>query len=160
MRQIYYFLLLGLALLSSLDAITAAFDPPEGWQYADTAKLPKSVKVMVVGPAKSDMPPSINLGYEPFEGTLKDYLKIVKEFNASQGDAWRDLGTIQTKAGPASLSQLDMKSKWGDLRMMHLIIKHDGIIYILTASSTKQEYSSYYPLFYKSFASLRFQEAS
>lgn len=160
MRKICSFLLVGMTLLSSLDAATAVFDPPLGWQYADTTKLPKSVKVMVVGPAKSDMPPSINLGYEPFEGTLKDYLKIVKEFNTSQGDSWRDLGTIQTQAGPASLSQLDMKSKWGDLRMMHLIIKHDGIIYILTASSTKQEYSSYYPLFYKTFTSLRFQEGA
>lgn len=160
MRKICLFLLLGMTLFSALEAVTAAFDPPQGWQYADTSKLPKSVKVMVVGPAKSDMPPSINLGYEPFDGSLKDYLKIVKEFNASQGDTWRDLGTIQTQAGPASLSQLDMKSKWGDLRMMHLIIKHEGIIYIVTASSTKQEYSSYYPLFYKTFSSLRFQDAS
>lgn len=160
MKQFHSFLLLFLLIMSALNAATAAFDAPEGWQYADTAKLPKSVKVMVVGPAKTEMPPSINLGYETFDGSLKDYLKIVKEFNASQGDTWRDLGTIQTQAGPASLSQLDMKSKWGDLRMMHLIIKHEGIVYILTASSTKKEYSTYYPLFYKSFTSLRFLESS
>ena len=71
---------------------------------------------MVVGKSSKEMPPSINLGYEEFQGSLKDYLKIVQDFNRSQGDTWRDLGTVQTKAGPGSLSQLDMKSQWGNLK--------------------------------------------
>lgn len=154
-----YKVLLSLLCLFSLNATTAIFDPPPGWQFADTKDLPKSVKLMVVGKAKNEMPPSINLGYEEFQGSLKDYLEIIKKYNASQGDAWRDLGTIQTKAGPASLSQLDMNSQWGPLRMMHVIYKQDSMIYILTASSKKEEFSSYYPLFFKSLTSFRLQES-
>lgn len=154
MKRILFFLLSAI----SLNAATARFDPPPGWQLAEEKSLPKSVKIMVVGKAKSDMPPSINLGVEEFQGTLKDYLEIIKKFNASQGDSWRDLGTIQTQAGPASLSQLDMQSQWGPLRMMHVILQKDGMIYILTASSRKDEFSSYYPLFFKSLSSFSLQE--
>lgn len=143
--------------VSQETSITAAFTPPEGWRFADKESLPKHVKVMVVGKGSKDLPPSINLGYENFSGTLKDYLKIVKTFNESLGDTWKDLGTIQTEAGTASLSQVDMKTEWGDLRQMHLIYLHDGIIYILTAAALKQEFSQFYPQFFKSLRSFRIE---
>ncbi len=149
---------MALLINSTLLADTAAFDPPEGWRLADTKALPKSVKIMVVGSGKKEMPPSINLGTEQYAGTLKEYLKIIQAFNKSQGDTWRDLGTIETQAGPASLSQLDMKSQWGDLRMLHLIFIHEGTVYILTASALKEEFASFYPQFIKSLKSIRLQK--
>ena len=89
---------------SIASAKTATFISPEGWRFADSNMLPKHVKTMVVGKGEHEMPPSINLGYEEFNGTLKDYLKIVKKINESQGDKWSDLGTIETKrAQQASL---------------------------------------------------------
>lgn len=135
--------------------LSAEFNPPEGWRFADSKSLPKHVKIMVVGKGARELPPSINLGYEEFSGTLKDYLKIIKDFNASQGDTWKDLGMVQTEAGPASLSQVEMKTQWGDVRQMHVVYLENGMIYILTAAALKDEFSKFYPDFFKSLRSFR-----
>ena len=134
------------------------FKPPDGWRAAENGQLAKHVKVLVVGKGKGAMPPSLNLGYEPFRGTLSDYLQIVKEFNRSQGDPWKDLGTIETEAGPASLSQVEIHTQWGTLKEMHVMIAHKGVVYILTAAALKEEFSSFYPLFFEAFRSLRIVE--
>jgi hypothetical protein len=134
------------------------FNPPKGWRLADPTSLPKSVKVMVVGKSKNDYPPSINLATEKFQGTLADYLKIVKNINDSQGAIWKDLGKILTEAGPASLSQLDLKTKWGDVKMMHVILIKNKVAYILTASALKDEFSENYKQFFKAMRSLRFNK--
>lgn|GEM_PF-3293517 len=134
------------------------FTPPPGWRFAETAKLSKAVKVMVVGQAKTEFAPSISLVVEPFEGTLKDYLKIVKRINDSDGTLWKDLGTVQTEAGEASLSQAETKTKWGELRIMHVILLREGNIYILTATAKKEEFPAYYEALFKSLKSLRIEE--
>lgn len=134
------------------------FTPPNGWRFAESKDLPKSVKVMVVGQGNNEYPPSINLGTENYSGSLKDYLKRVKEINDSQGHEWKDLGTINVKAGEASLSQVDSKNKWGNVRMMHVILKKDNTIYIMTAASLKDEFPKFYKDFFAAFRSLRFDE--
>lgn len=131
------------------------FTPPTGWHLADAHGLPPSVRVMVVGKGKSPFPPSMNLSTQPFKGTLKDYLKIVKGMNDAQGYEWKDLGTIQTQAGVASLSQVDTKSEWGTMRMMHTILLKSGTIYILTASALKEEFPQFYRDFFAAMKSLR-----
>lgn len=135
----------------------ATFVPPADWKSADPASLPKQVKALVIGKGDHEMPPSINLGYEVYPGTLKDYLKIVKEFNQSQGDPWKDLGTIETKSGPASLSQADVKTKWGQVRQMHVILLKNGVIYILTAAALQEEFPKFYPAFFESLKSLQIE---
>lgn len=146
--------LLTFLLQIGAEAATAQFTPPPEWKSADPAILPKHVKIMVVGKGSRELPPSINLGYEEFKGSLKDYLKIVKDLNKSQGDPWIDLGTIETKSGPANLSQIDMASEWGTIRQMHVILLKSGVIYILTAAALKEEFSKYYPAFFDSLKSL------
>lgn len=136
------------------------FIPPEGWRLAEDEKLGQHVKLMVVGKATNQFPPSINLSTEPYRGTLKDYLKIVKSINDAKGLKWQNLGTIQTKAGEASLSQLDTKNQWGDVRMLHAILVKDGIVYILTAASLKEEFSSHYKAFIDAIRSLDFSQSS
>lgn len=131
------------------------FTPPAGWQLADSALLPPHVKVMVVGKGPSTFPPSMNLSMEPYKGTLKQYLKTIKNMNDAQGYEWKDLGTIRTEAGNASLSQVDTKSQWGDLRLMHVILLKNNTIYILTASALKDEFSIFYKDFFASMRSLR-----
>lgn len=135
----------------------AVFTPPTGWNQADakSVKLPPRVKVMVVGKGPSAYPPSMNLSSEVFQGTLKQYLQIVKRMNDDKGYDWKDLGTIRTQAGNASLSQVDTKSQWGDIRLMHVILLKNGTIYILTASALKNEFSLFYQDFFKSMRSLR-----
>lgn len=136
------------------------FTPPSGWQLTDSKELPKSVKVMVVGKGAKEYPPSINLSTEEYAGTLKQYLKIVKAINDSQGSEWKDLGTIRTDAGDASLSQVDAKSQWGETRLMHVILLKDGIVYILTAASLKDEFPKFYKDFFNSLRSLRINETT
>lgn len=141
--------------LSSDEPGAVVFTPPEGWMMADSKALPPSVKIMVVGQGEHEFPPSINLGVEPYEGTLKEYLKTIKAINDSQGAEWKDLGTIRTDAGNANLSQLDSKTEWGDIRMMHVILIKNKHAFILTAASLKEEFPRFYKDFFKSMRSLR-----
>jgi hypothetical protein len=134
------------------------FNPPDNWHLADPKALPPSVKIMVVGQSSTDFPPSINLGTEKYNGNLKEYLKMIKSINDAQGAEWKDLGTIRTQAGTASLSQVDAKTEWGEIRMMHVIFIRDNTAYILTAAALKNEFSQYYKDFFKSMRSLRFNK--
>jgi hypothetical protein len=122
---------------------------------ADPKILPERVKLMVVGQGPSAFPPSMNLSLEPYSGSLKQYLKSVKNTNMAQGYQWKDLGTIRTEAGNASLSQVDTKSEWGSVRLMHVILLKNGVIYILTASALQDEFSQFYKDFFNSMRSLR-----
>lgn len=131
------------------------FTPPLGWNMVDNAPLPGTVKVMVIGKGAHTFPPSMNLSTEPYKGTLKQYLNIVKAMNDAQGYDWKDLGTLRTEAGPASLSQVDTKTEWGDVRLMHVILLKNGRVYILTASALKEEFSKFYKDFFTSLRSLR-----
>jgi hypothetical protein len=142
------------------ESLQAILIPPEGWRFAERSVLPKNVHLMVVGQGKFEMPPSINLALEPFKGSLKEYLQIVKEINAAKGDDWKDLGTINTEAGPASLSQLDTKTQWGNVRMMHIILLKDGTIYILTAAARKEEFPDFYREFFRAMKSFHFEKKS
>ena len=132
----------------------AVFTPPAGWRLADSANLGKSIKVMVVGKGKRELPPSINLTTERYAGTLKQYLKLIKDINAAQGNEWKDLGTIQTKSGNASLSQSNSKTNWGDMRMMHLVLFKNKTIYIMTAAALTEEFATFYQDFFNSMSSL------
>lgn len=138
-----------------LDFSSGAFIPPASWTLTDPKTLPPPVKSMAVGKGSCEYPPSLNLTTEKFSGTLKEYLKIVKTINQKMGDEWKDLGTIQTEAGIASLSQVDVRSKWGIERMMHVIIVREGTAYILTAAALKTEFPNFYKEFFQSMKSLR-----
>lgn len=131
------------------------FTPPQGWRYADPSQLGKAVQLMVVGEGASHFPPSINLATESYDGTLKDYLKIMKKINDVEGSVWKDLGTIKTHAGNASLSQVDIKNQWGEVREMHVVLKKKNTIYILTVAALKDEFSKYYKNFFESMRSLK-----
>lgn len=145
----------GEALFKNSDEVKIQFTPPEGWRMADKKDLPKHVLALVIGKGKEDFPPSMNLGYDPFSGSMKDYLKVIKEINLSQGCILKDLGTISTGAGDASLSQFDEKTEWGEVRQMHAILIHEGVAYILTASALKEEFPKFYQQFFKAMQSLR-----
>lgn len=134
---------------------SVTFVPPAGWRVADPESLPKNVKIMVVGKGRHEYPPSMNLSTENFKGTLKDYLKIVKNINEAQKSEWKDLGFLKTEAGEASLSQVDSKTEWGHTRLMHVITVKDGTVYILTAAALKDEFGQFYKDFFKSMKSLK-----
>lgn len=168
---IYIFMLASAILSSNIESvsidegikstelkISIQFTPPLGWRLAEATQLPPSVKTLVVGKGRFEFPPSLNLGMEIYPGTLKEYLKRVKEINDAKGYAWKDLGKIRTEAGDASLSQVDTQTQWGEVKLMHVILKKDEIIYILTAAALKEEFSRFYKDFFNSMRSIRFSE--
>ncbi|MDP1879688.1 MAG: hypothetical protein Q8K60_01950, partial [Parachlamydiaceae bacterium] len=105
------------------------FKPPEGWSMLPHDEKYPSIKILVAGKAKASIPPTINLSTEPYSNSLKDYLKIVKNKNASKGNEWKDLGTIKTQTGMGSLSQVDSIDKSGiPMRHMHVILLKNGKI--------------------------------
>lgn len=131
------------------------FTPPQNWKMVDPKALPKHVLVMIIGTGQGDFPPNMNLGYEKYAGSAKDFIrKVVKaELDASHAD-WKNLGTVQTKAGIAELIQVDTKTKWGQERQMQAFIKNEDTIYILTASALRSEFPTYYKEFFDSIRSL------
>lgn len=132
------------------------FTPPQGWRTADQKGLPPSVKIMVVGQGSHTFPPSINLGTEKYKGSLREYLNMIKDINNSSGADWKDLGSIKTQAGNASLSQVDSKTEWGEVRMMHAIMVQGGDAYVLTCAALKEEFPKFYKDFFSSMRSLNF----
>ena len=131
------------------------FKPPQGWFLADTKSLPSHVQIMVVGKGAYEFPPSINLAFDEFNGTLKEYLKVVDGINKRMGGKAQDLGVIHTEAGEARLLQIDSKNVWGPERQMQAIIVKNGKAYILTASAHKNEFSNFYPQFFSALKSLK-----
>lgn len=122
----------------------ATFQPPDKWKMAESKMLSPNVKALVIGPSTSAYPPSINLATESYQGSLKQYIEIAKSIGTKKGGIWKDLGPFTTKAGKGRLTQLDTKTNWGDVRMLHLIILKDGAIYVLTAAALKLEFPTYY----------------
>lgn len=131
------------------------FDPPQDWELMDPGTLPKSVKIAIRCPVKNKFPPSMNLAVDRVSCDLKNYLKKIKALNLAEGSDFKELGTIDTQAGPASLSQLDMESNWGQVRMMHAILLHDHEAHILTVAALRDEFPEYQNLFFDAMRSLR-----
>ncbi len=134
------------------------FTPPSGWSMVDLKSLPlklERVKVMVVGSGSVNYAPRLTLSVEPYAKSLKDYLKMIKKKNAHLGADWKDLGVLKTALGNASLSQLDSKAQWGELRRMDVILLHNEQIYVLTATALKDEFHQFYQEFFSAMRSLR-----
>ena len=141
--------------------LPATFTPPANWSLVDPQQLRqqfKNVKMMVIGKGSHYYSPSINLGIFPFQGTLKQFLKDIKANNEADGCLWQDLGTIQTKAGPASLSQVEEKTEWGKVQQMHVTLIKDGTVYLLTAAALKEEFPKFHQTFFDSLRSLQINE--
>lgn len=131
------------------------FTPPTGWSGVDPSCLPKSVIAMVVDDSIHPYRPSIILSTELYKKTLKDYLKLIKSKEEAKGNLWKELDTVKTQAGLASLSQVDETTEWGVIRHMYLILLKNQQIYILSAAATTDVFSKYYKTFFKSMRSLR-----
>lgn len=131
------------------------FNPPQNWKMVDPKALPKHVLVMIIGTGQGEFPPNMNLGYEKYDGSVKDFIrKVVKvELDTTHAE-WKALGTVQTNAGVAELIQVDTKTKWGQERQMQAFIKNEDTIYILTASALRTEFPTYYKEFFNSIRSL------
>lgn len=132
------------------------FIPPRNWGKIDNQYLLQEVKIMVKGHPKEQnhIPPSINLALESTHLSTEEYLKAIEISNPSDSKRkWSKIGIINTQAGPMVLTQLDLTSKWGEVRMLQAIMVKNKQAYVLTATAQASEFSEFSKEFYESIQS-------
>ena len=159
MRKLFLILFASIYSLNG-HASEAIFTVPKGWASVEREQLPSNIECLVVGSSKTSFPPSINLSTENFKGSLEDYLNIVKNISKEEGSKFKKLGQIETHAGTASLSQTDLNTEYGKVRLMHAMLLHNETMYILTTSALSKEYVAFYPLFFHTMQSFQISEQS
>ncbi len=135
------------------------FIPPKDWQTVNKKELPDKVITLVKGEGKYELPPSLNLAIEHVGMSLKQYIETVRDVHLSHGNTtWKKLGTLQTNAGPATLTQLERTSGWGKMRMIQAILMRNNTAYILTATALANEFPKFYKEFFQAIQSLTISE--
>ncbi len=130
------------------------FAPPIGWEITDPTTLSQSVQISFFKKQQGYCP-SINLAIEKTDASQSEYLDAVKSIHKrDRTKCWRLLGKVDTAAGTAQLTEIDMSTKWGPARLLQMILVKDGYAYILTASALKKETARYYKEFQDAFSSL------
>lgn len=150
-----FFLVIPLFLFAR-EPFFATFDPPKGWIISDPSHYEKGVQVGYIQSNKRIFTPSITLAYEKVgKVDLPTYLKAVrKHFEEDRQSRYQELGTIQTKSGEGILIQVDMKNRFGEIRLLQAISIHEGIAIIHTASCTKRDFLKVHETLLGSFKSL------
>ncbi len=120
----------------------------------DAKALSPRVLAGFVKKSKAGFCPSMNLSIEQVDLPLQKYVQQVKKLHEKDRTTrWRDLGTIKTRAGLGRLTEIDSKSKWGDVRMLQMILVKEGKAYILTTAAPKDDFATFYPEIKKSLSS-------
>jgi hypothetical protein len=131
----------------------AFFIPPKGWNISAPTTA-SHVNIAFIENTQMHYPATINLATEKFNGTLKEYLSIIKKIHTTKPmTEWREAGAIQTRAGSAMLTEIDTKNAYGDIRLFQMIFLKDQIVYIVTTSALKKEYGKYIKTFEKAMSS-------
>jgi hypothetical protein len=124
-----------MTMLTLISALVPLFSPPSGWQAVQPKE--SSVKVGFVGESRTLYRPSIHLASEKVNCDLKAYLKAVKEIHLTRPDTvWRDLGTLEMKAGTGRLTE----SRTPSTSVLQAIYLKDGVAYILTAAVAREDF--------------------
>lgn len=154
-RLLFFFFILSSLTLSAENI--CFFLPPKDWSAADPSILSPRVKVGFIGPpSQLGFCPSINLAEEKVACNLQDYLIAVKKIHSSnRHKEWSYLGTCRTSAGEAALTQIDLPSQAGPMRLLQLIFLKDNNAYILTSACLKKEFIQYLPIFRETFQTLQ-----
>lgn len=136
------------------------FSPPKNWEIATPENTATHVKIGFIGPSKNGFSASLNLATEQVgDLSLPDYIKAVRAiYERSPHNRWRQLGKIRTKAGESSLTEIDTKTEWGDIRLMQMIYLKDKVAYIITAAALKEEFGSLTRDFQRAFQSFNISE--
>lgn len=120
----------------------------------DAKALSPKVVVGFVKKSKAGFCPSMNLSIEQVDLPLHKYIQEVKKLHEKDRTTrWRDLGSIKTESGLGRLTEIDSKSKWGDVRMLQMILVKEGKAYILTTAAPKEDFATFYPEIKKSISS-------
>ena len=116
------------------------FIPPFSWEVVQPKKPSPYVLVSFVSKEGSSFRPSMDLAMEEVDVCLKDYVKSVKELYLKEPNtSWRDLGTIDMKAGQGRLAEVVSKTPHGEVRTLQAFYVNEKKAYILTAASKTKE---------------------
>lgn len=142
-----------LAILASLICI---FQPPANWEIAHLKKPAPEILIGFLGKGSSSVfRPSINLAVEEIDGTLKEYVKAVKEIHLGEPKVqWRDLGKFATLAGEGRLTEISKPSAFGEMKIFQAMVVKENKAYILTAALLKEDLPKWRPAILESFRSL------
>ena len=136
------------------------FMPPSSWEVAQTKKPSSYVLVSFVSKDGNTFRPSMNLSTEEVDVTLKEYVKAVKEINVKEPNtSWRDLGTIDMKAGQGRLAEISSKTPHGEVKTLQAFFINKKTAYILTAASLKKEMPALQELILTAFRSFSFEDS-
>ncbi len=158
MRQLFSLLLISLSF--SLCAAEIRIIPPKGWEGIEDAKqLPQKVKLLFVGDGTSPFNPSLNIAMEETVMSPKEYVRLAKSYHEEQkGTLCKQIGTMDTGAGPAHILQIDRPTQWGDVRFMQAIVLRDQKAYVLTATCLHEEFPSLSQELFHSIKSFRIEK--
>ncbi len=138
-----------------LIAAHCLFAPPSDWEIADPKMPSKRAVVNFVSKKKTGFCPSMNLTHEKVRVPIGAYLKIVERNCLTKKQRWRHLGRIETLSGKAELTEIEVKTNFGDARIFQAILYKGEDIFILTASALKKEFGRYAPSLEKAIRSMR-----
>jgi hypothetical protein len=130
------------------------FAPPPDWEIADPKMPQKRAVVSFVAKNKRGFCPSMNLTHEKTKVSMKEYLAIVEKNAKAKKQKWLHLGQIQTQSGKAELTQIEVKTKFGETRIFQAILKMGEDIFILTASALKKDFGKHAPSLEKAISSM------
>lgn len=132
-----------------------SFTIPDGWQQEKSTRIVDPTKILVKTEKDAiSLAPSINLVIEKIDMTLPEYTNLIKGLYEYVDDAeWNDLGNINTKAGQARLTMIDMEHKYGPIRIMQLSFVKDGILYLITNTALKNDFQKHYQNFFNAMRS-------
>lgn len=138
-------------LNQSIDAhFSFDFQGPKKWKKVVDG-LPAKVMVAFVGKSSSVLPPSINLAIERTTIDLTAYAKRAKQLHEQHpATTCMAIGSINTKGGKAELLQIVSTTNCGEIQCLQAILVKENIVYVLTATALKDEYSKYYMQFFQS----------
>ncbi len=126
------------------EEVVCSFIPPHGWEYVKGHEMPQDVRVVVRGKGKGALPPSMNLAIEKVSCTQEEYVQVAKKLHQADPQAsWSDLGTLQTSCGKANLWQIDIKTQWGEVRVLQAMRVSHGQAFVLSAAALKSEFPTF-----------------
>ncbi|HSX10541.1 MAG TPA: hypothetical protein VLF94_02340 [Chlamydiales bacterium] len=142
-------------MLTLLASLICLFQPPADWEIAHLKTPSPEIHIGFLAKGSGEFRPSINLATEEIDGTLKEYVKAVKELHLSEPKVqWRDLGKFATRAGEGRLTEVTKPSAWGEMKIFQAIVVKDDTAYILTSAVLKKDLSRYHTSILNAFRSL------
>ncbi|MCP5504275.1 MAG: hypothetical protein H7A41_03890 [Chlamydiales bacterium] len=142
--------------LSANESFFVTFEPPKGWLIADPSQYQDGMQIGFIESKKKIFSPSITLSLEKVgKVDLKTYIRAVqKNYEADRMNQFQELGNLHTQCGTGTLIQVDMKNRYGKVRLLQAITIHNGYAIIHSAAVLKDHFLSIHESILKSFKSL------